>query len=237
MNIYIDESGSINNHNSLTPYFVIALVHVTDGEKLSRAYKRFVSSNYKRLQELDADKINPKTGRVTKYGGRMFAKGAFRELKGVQFDREMKLKFVEFFSQKHYFDIYYIRIDNTKLTDIFCYNTALTFNYVVRSAFECFIKNGLFLDEDFYIQLDERNEKIEMKHFLENYLNAELMLGGITQGKFYASYFNSIGNKFIQIADVFSNLYYSELQTGQYADVFGKLKKKGILKSIYEFSV
>ena len=56
-------------------------------------------------------------------------------------------------------------------------------------------------------------------------------------GKFYASYFNSIGNKFIQIADVFSNLYYSELQTGQYADVFGKLKKKGILKSIYEFSV
>lgn len=62
-------------------------------------------------------------------------------------------------------------------------NTALTFNYAVRCAFECFIKNGLFLDENFYIQLDERNEKIEMKHFLENYLNAELMLGGITQGK------------------------------------------------------
>ena len=38
MNIYIDESGSINNHNYLTPYFVIALVHVTDGEKLIRAY-------------------------------------------------------------------------------------------------------------------------------------------------------------------------------------------------------
>ncbi|MGI5969759.1 MAG: DUF3800 domain-containing protein [Lachnospiraceae bacterium] len=236
MNIYIDESGSINNHNYLTPYFVIALVHVTDGEKLIRAYKRFVSSNYSRLQELDADKINPKTGRVTKYGGRMFAKGSFRELKGVQFDREMKLRFVEFFSQKQYFDIYYIRIDNTKLTDIFCADTALTFNYAVRCAFECFIKNGLFLDENFYIQLDERNEKIEMKHFLENYLNAELMLGGITQGKFYASYYNSIGNKFIQIADVFSNLYYSELQTGQYTDVFSKLKKQGILKSIYDFS-
>ena len=73
MNIYIDESGSINNHNSLTPYFVIALVHVFERDKLSRAYKRFVSSNYQRLLKLDADKIHPKTGQVIKYGGKMFA--------------------------------------------------------------------------------------------------------------------------------------------------------------------
>lgn len=235
MNIYIDESGSINNHNCLTPYFVIALVHVYDNEKLSRTYKRFVSSNHGRLKELDADRINPNTGRVAKHGGKMFSKGAFRELKGVQFDRDMKLKFAEFFAKKRYFDLYYIKLDNKKLTDGFCENKALTFNYIIRLALERFIKNGLLPDEDCFIQLDERNEKLEMKHFLENYLNAELMLGGAAAGRFYASYYNSISNKFVQIADVFSNLYYSELQTGQYAQAFAMLKDKGILKEIFEF--
>lgn len=48
--------------------------------------------------------------------------------------------------------------------------------------------------------MDERNEKTETKFFLENYLNTELMLGGVTQGKFNVSYFDSANNKFIQIA-------------------------------------
>jgi hypothetical protein len=85
------------------------------------------------------------------------------------------------------------------------------------------------------LQLDERNEKTETKFFLENYLNTELMLGGVTQGKFNVSYFDSANNKFIQIADVFSNLFYSELRTRQYTETFRMLRERGILKFVFEF--
>ncbi len=237
MNIYIDESGSINNHSNSAPYFVIALVHVIEKDKLSRAYKRFVASNYNRLLELDADKINSRTGRVTKAGGKMFADGNFKELKGTQFDKGMKLRFVDFFSQKHYFDVYYIKLENTKLTDTFCENIARAFNYTVRLAISYFIKKGLLPEGNFYLQLDERNEKTETKYFLENYLNTELALSGISKGKFDVRYFDSANNRFIQIADVFSNLYYSELLTGQYTEIFEKLRQRGILKCIFEFPI
>ena len=37
MHLYIDESGSINNHNAAhCPYFVIAIVHVKDKEKAQK---------------------------------------------------------------------------------------------------------------------------------------------------------------------------------------------------------
>ncbi|WP_405726530.1 DUF3800 domain-containing protein [Anaerotignum sp.] len=48
MNIYIDESGSINNHSPENKFFVIAMVHVKDKRGLEKAYKRFVSSNIAR---------------------------------------------------------------------------------------------------------------------------------------------------------------------------------------------
>ena len=35
MNIYIDESGSINNHIAHMPYFIVAMVHVMEKDKLS----------------------------------------------------------------------------------------------------------------------------------------------------------------------------------------------------------
>ena len=63
------------------------------------------------------------------------------------------------------------------------------------------------------------------------------MLGGISEGKFIVKYFDSKDNKFIQIADVFSNLYYSQLQTGKYKEVFDDLSRKGMLKFIFKFPV
>lgn len=100
MNIYIDESGSINNHIKNNKYFIIALVRTFDITAVKKAYKRFVSSNYSRLMELDQDKIRPKTGRIIKEGGKMFKNGKFKELKGSQFDKEMKQKFVDFLLKK-----------------------------------------------------------------------------------------------------------------------------------------
>lgn len=235
MNIYIDESGSINNHMSNNEYFVICMVHVLNKEVLKRAYKRFVSTNYSRLLELDREKTNPKNGKIIKSGGKMFSGGRFKELKGAQFDREMKLRFIEFFSRKQVFEVYYIKIVNKKLTNHFCENTARVFNYTIKLALEYFIQKGFLPVEDCSLQLDERNEKTGTKYFLENYLNTELVMGGITTGKFDVKYFDSSDNSLIQLADVFSNLYYSQLQTGAYEKEFRELEEAGILKAIFEF--
>lgn len=235
MIIYVDESGSINNHMPNNKYFIIALIKVTNNSSLKRAYKRFVSSNYEVLKELDKDKVNQKTGAIIKEGGKMFLNGSFRELKGSQFDREMKCKFVDYFSKNNSFEIYYVKIANEKLTDHFCTNKARVFNYTLKLALEYFIAKGYLSDEDYTLQLDERNEKTEAKYFLENYLNTELSMNGTTTSKFEVKYFDSSNNKLIQVADVFANLLYSHLQTGVYSEEFAKLEEKGILKYIFEF--
>ena len=89
MNIYIDESGSINKYATNDQYFVVSMIHVLDPVALERAYKRFISSNYEMLLDLDSDKVDDMTGKITKHGGRMFRDGKFRELKGAQFDRQI----------------------------------------------------------------------------------------------------------------------------------------------------
>ena len=76
MNIYIDESGSINNKLDIKNDFIIALVNVYEKSKLERAYKRFISSNLKRLDDLDK-KARPR---------KMFRDGKFFELKGFLLD-------------------------------------------------------------------------------------------------------------------------------------------------------
>lgn len=235
MNLYIDESGSINNHIPNNKYFIIALIHPLNRASLIRAYKRFVSSNYKELQTLDQDKVHPKTGKILKNGGKMFSDGKFKELKGSQFDKNMKLKFIDFFSQKNSFEVYYIKIANEKLTDHFCENTARVFNYTVRLALDYLIRKGMLPNEDCCLQLDERNEKTKTKYFLENYLNTELTMNGTISGKFEVSYFDSSSNSLIQIADVFANLYYSHLQSRAYKKEFQKLEESGILKFVFEF--
>lgn len=235
MYLYIDESGSINNHIRNNRFFIIAIIHVIDRNALKRAYKRFVSSNYDKLRTLDQDKIHPQTGKIIKPGGKMFFNNKFHELKGSQFDKDMKLRFIHFFSQKPSFEVYYIKIDNEKLTDHFCENTARVFNYTVRLALGYLIQKGFLPDENCFLQLDERNEKTNTRFFLENYLNTELSMSGIASGKFDVSYFDSANNSLIQIADVFANFYYSHLQTGAYKEEFQRLKENGILKFIFEF--
>ena len=235
MIIYIDESGSINNHMTGNDYFIIALVRVLDKDGLKKSYKRFVSSNYNRLLALDKDKIHPKNGNIIKNGGKMFKNGKFWELKGSQFDKDMKLRFINFFSRKQSFELYYIKISNKKLTDQFCENTARVFNYTLKLPLEFFISKNYLPNENCSLQLDERNEKTETKYFLENYLNTELSMNGTVTGKFKVEYFDSANNSLIQIADVFANIYYSHLQTGAYNEEIKNLKDKGIFKFTFIF--
>lgn len=221
MNIYIDESGTINNKIK-NEYFIITLIAPDKTNTLKRSYKRFVSSNHKRLKEIDTK-------------NKMFLNGSFQELKGSAFDREMKKEFVKFFSQKNNFSIFYIVVDNSKLKDTFCSNTSRVFNYILKIALNYLIKNEYITSEDHHLQLDERNERTESRYFLEDYLNTELSITGINNGQISVSYFDSANNSTIQIADVFSNILYSNFKTRAYEEEIEKLKETGILKYIYRF--
>lgn len=235
MNIYIDESGSINNWCNSNKYFVIALIHVLDKRGLKSAFKRFISANLEELKFLDQEKINPTTSKILKPGGRMFLDNKFVELKGSQLNKHFKSKFVNHFLKKPHFEIYYIKIVNSRLTDTFCQNTARVFNYTIRLALEYYITNGYLPDEKCNLQLDERNEKTNTRYFLENYLNTELMLSGKINNEFTVTYFDSANNSFIQLADVFANLLYSHLLTNNYSEELNKLKDAGILKHVFLF--
>lgn len=145
MNIYIDESGSINRNLPAKKDFVIALVHPLDKDRLKTVHKRFVSTNFLRLQELDQSAD----------GGKMFLNGDFRELKGSQFDPEMKHKFVDFFTRKKHFELFYIHIHNDRLNERYCSNTARAFNYALKLSLQFFIKWGYLPNEDCFLQIDE----------------------------------------------------------------------------------
>lgn len=234
MNIYIDESGSINNHSRHEKFFVIALIKVDDKKKVEKAYKRFVSSNIERLKILDKDKFD-ENGQIIRESGKMFDGDSFKELKGAQFDREMKIKFCEHFSKYGGFEVFYIKLDNSKLSNGLCSDIATAFNYPLKLAIEYFINKGYLSKEEIHLQLDERNEKTNKKFFLQQYLSTELKAKGVLNNNIDVTYFDSANNKFVQVADVFANLYYSNLMVGKYNDHIRKLKEKGILKFVFKF--
>lgn len=218
--LYIDESGSMTNkYTQANPYFIIAVIRACDKDKLARLHKRFVSRHLPELRAAD------KTGC-------MFRGGKFQELKGSALTPDLKRKFVSYFCREHTLKVFYIVIDNQSISDIFYSNTARAFNYILKLALEYFFRNGYLPDDRYIIQLDERNET---KYFLQNYLNTEFRLSRVISEDMEIRYFNSACNRLIQIADVFANLYFSNLCTNAYTDEFQKMEESGSLKIIFKF--
>lgn len=223
--LYIDESGTMTvSHNKTHPYFIISIVRAKNVDKLKRIYKRFVSSHKEELKKADQR-------------GLMFNGLKFLELKGNCFTPKLKREFVNFFCKNNYFELFYIVAENSRITSKFYENTARAFNYLIRLALEYYIQNGYLSDDGLILQLDERNEKTETKHFLENYLQTELGLRDIVKNDCRVKYFDSANNCIIQIADVFSNLYFSELKTSAYTNEIEQMKENGYLKHIFEFPI
>lgn len=222
--LYIDESGSMTvNFCDTHPFFIISIIKVHDARKMKKIYKRFVSKNLDKLR-----KANARKG--------MFKNGKFSELKGSSFTPQLKREFVKFFCRNNYFELFYIVADNRKIEERLYSNTAKAFNYFLRLALEHYIKSGYIVsDAKIYIQIDERNERTDSRHFLANYLNTELYLSDTVKEKFTVSYFDSANNSIIQIADVFANLLYSQKMTGAYDEEFAIMEKEGYLKNIFEF--
>ncbi len=223
MNMYIDESGSINNKNDEKHNFVIALVQATDDKGLKHSYKRYITSRMKNLYTYAKE---PK---------KMFVGDRFVELKGSALTAEQKKDFVRFFCEKQNLSLYYIVLRNPLLTDAFCSNTARAFNYSLYHAIKYFVDQGVLeLTEECNLQLDERNERTDARNFLEQYLNTQFIDSAFAN-PFHVRYFDSKDNKLIQLADIFANIYYSQMVTDAYTDVITVLKETGVLKGIYFF--
>lgn len=222
-NLYIDESGSMTvNYIRNWPYFVIAIVRCDDPVKLKRLYKRFVRKHMKELQ--DADREN-----------RMFQNEKFHELKGSALTPALKREFVSYFAREGTLEVFYIVLDNAKIGKNLYANTARAFNYVLKLAMEYFVKNGYLPDDAYCIQLDERNERPESRLFLQDYLNTEFQMERVLSHDVNVTYFDSANNMIVQIADVFANLYYSQLRTDNYTDEIETMRSNGCLKYIFRF--
>ncbi|MCM1534230.1 MAG: DUF3800 domain-containing protein [Corallococcus sp.] len=225
VSIFIDESGSMTTeYTEYSPYFLIALVIPQSARALKTTYKRFVHQHLDELKKLDKN-------------NKMFLNGKFKELKGSEFSPDLKRQFVEYFCRDNQLQIYYIVLDNKAIDKKFYKNTARAFNYSVKVALIHLIgHNYISNDEDIIIQIDERNQRTDAKAVLQEYLNTELSLEeDLCHKDIEVQYFDSCNNHLIQVADVFANLYYSELRTGNYSNEFDMMKKQGYLKKIFVF--
>lgn len=215
INMYIDESRSIHQTSEkLNRYFIIGIVIPKDSKKLKRVYKNFIRKNINDLKKLDTE-------------GKMFdSNNKFVELKGSSMDKTMKLKFIEFFCRNNLFEVRYIILDNNLLDNRFIKNKARTFNYLLKIFLINSIKKKYIVDKEIFLQIDERNVKTDSKYSLEDYLNQELLLNDNLMDNIQVQYFDSSRNCFIQIADVFSNIMYSNLITkGAYQEELEKLQQ------------
>lgn len=223
--IYIDESGSITkDFADEQPYFIIALVRVFDRDKLRRVFKRFISSNFKKLKTADKQQ-------------KMFdsVSGKFLELKGNCLTLDLKDKFLDYFSKSKLFEVYYIKLDNHYIDKIFSSNKARCFNYLLKSAITYYIHHKYLPKDEYYFHIDERNIRTEAKYTLEDYLNTELLFNNILDQNIKVEYYDSCNSILIQIADVFANIFYSNLLNGNYEGKIKELNKKKIIKQIFKF--
>ena len=225
VNIYIDESGSMTkNYAVYKPFFVVSIVVVKDDKKLSRLFKRFISKNLKTLKKLDEN-------------NKMFHVGKFHEIKGSELNSAMKETFIQALCKGNCFEVYYIKLLNSKVDDNFFDNTARAFNYLLKIFMSHALKKK-YISRDIQInlQIDERNVKTQAKYQLAEYLNTELILSEkLIDKPLTVTYFDSANNKFIQVADVLSNIFFSHCVTNAYDDIINKMKEEKYLKEIFVF--
>lgn len=225
MNLYMDESGSVHSVSSdLNRFFIIGIMMPNDIKKLKRVYKLFIRKNFEKLKDLDKQ-------------NKMFEKsGKFLELKGYCFNKQMKLEFLQFFCQNHLLKIGYIVLDNNQLQERFILNKARTFNYLLKLFLTSGLQRKYILGREMFLHIDERNVKTDSRFSLEDYLNQEIVLNLDLMDIVHVQYYDSARNQLIQIADVFSNIMYSNIMThGAYQKELEKLVKDGYILPLFRF--
>ena len=206
--------------------FVICIVRVINKKRLKRVFKRYISNNIKLLRSLD---INHKM---------FYDNGNFKEIKGSCLTLEVKKRFLEYFCRNNLFEVFYIVSNNRKVKEYFYDNTARSFNYLLKLCFEYYSRKNKILPCYNYLYIDERNVRTETRSTLEEYLNTELVTASHAQLGFKVEYCQSEARELIQIADVFANIYYSNLITiNSFSDCLKKIRKDGYIAGEFMFPI
>ena len=97
--------------------------------------------------------------------------------------------------------------------------------------------NNRFIKKDInYFYIDERNVRTDTFSLLGEYLNTELVTAKSIQGTFIVEYCNSESKELIQVADVFSNIYYTYIKSGRLLDdKLSFMRDKNYIKSEFYF--
>ena len=214
------KKGLDNNKNK---YFVICMIVTNNNKLLKKQYSRFISSNLSDIRKVDL------------HNNMFYSNGKFKELKGAYLSVDLKKKFIKYFCRNHLFDIYYICVQNRYVENIFYENKARAFNYLIRLSIEL-NTNNLNINKDInYLYVDERNVKTSTVATLGEYLNIELVTGKKVQKSFIVEYHQSEECKLIQIADVFSNIYYSYTNGDVFNDDINYMRFNKYIKNEFNF--
>lgn len=217
---YIDESGSMTaTYSKNQPYFVICIVKVLEKSKLKHIFKDFLIDNpdYRFIKSNNS-----------------------YELKGTKLSINQKIKLAEYLKRKDLFELFFIKVNNRFIqsdpNDVCLYsNKARAFNYLLSKNFE-YLALSYKLNEVFIsLNIDNRNLRTEAMLSLEDYLNLQLCYEKKLYRNFDVKYYDSQNVLFIQLADFFSNLYYSSLFNKNISKIIGDFKKDNIIKSEFIF--
>lgn len=226
--ISIDESGSMTvEHATETKnrWFTIALVVLKKPKALRRAFKRWIVNNNERLQALDKN-------------NKMFDEtGKFKELKSSLLRYPDKIELLNFLCQNDYFEVIFVDVDNTKVADYFYESTARAFNYILGLTLRRYLNSGVLKRDDYYLYIDERNTKVRSRASLEDYLNTVLKLDYNLIDSLQVEYYESHANYFVQIADFFTNLRYSQKFNKKYNKYFTEYRAKGYFHCDFIFPI
>ena len=223
--IFVDESGSMTTeHASKRCFFVCAMVYVKNKKKLIQVFKRFISKKLEDLNNID-------------YDNKMFVSGKFFELKSNCLTPVLKQEMARYLCQNNLFEVYYYRIDNRRLKDGNMYkNTARAFNFMTTCALKYYIHQKQIPREDFTLHIDQRNTKPDAINSFEDYINIELTIKEKLVNEIKVQYFESNNNILIQVADFFSNLYFSFCHhPRRYKTLFDDLENTGYIHRDFVF--
>lgn len=190
MNLYIDESGTINNNKlNKSKFFVIGGLDTDDPYQVIRQFKRAKKDFINRHPECGLNIKNEIKGSEMPYG-----------MKKMIFDRIKKNTDAKF---------HFILVDNHNLYQNLLEQPSLTFNYMISVGINSLNKKSLINDYNrLFMLIDERNQAVSSLNSLEEYLKIEFTIKVNMFDKIKVRYKDSGNKDLIQLADIFCNTVY-----------------------------
>lgn len=219
VNFFVDESGSMTlKFSEKHPYFVICILKIIESSKMKKIIKRFLKNH---PEFFTINKLN-------------------KELKSSNLTLDQKKDLAHYLKRQGLFELFYITVDNRLIQQGLRHeglysNKARAFNYLLAKDFEHLSNfhkiNEIFID----IKIDNRNIKNGAILSLCDYLNTYLCLDKGCYAKFNVNYFDSSKVIFIQVADFFSNLYYTSLFNSEVKEIINDYRNDNIIRDEFNF--